>query len=528
MRFFRWALLAVLLSILGMAVYQTMLWYGFWGNLNDSQVKTLDDDDQEIAFIEPATSIDDWGRLVSAVKLLQIDWPKINPKLPTLTISDAAAFPKRTADVPEIALALTTAPHPTLRLRWYKITGEHDAASWIRKLQGRKRPPLAILGGATSDRAVRMAQALQATYPNAGQPSPVFLITTATSEKTAEDKLLIDEYPERSFRYSFTNKKMVEALLKFVKQTPDLWVTKSGPPPAAARMHTIVWKDERYSQDLNELFADEFKKVLPKGEFNPEGSIPYSVGDFFQPSPLEQYMVGLLLSEEIAPQSFLVLPTQSVRMRRFLINLYQRSPRDARNLAILNGDAISFNTVYRDRDVLWNILDVPYSLVFFSHRNPIDRAAGFRRTEEVRDDFADVFPQRSTTGTHDVLLYRDILESVLYAAYDAHGNLLGDSLKLRERLRATAWYQPPPDRREAARVCNTELHAFEPRPAPFFTRKGNRSRDTGEHIVWVKPNFTEDRVDLTSQISVWSMLPDTQGAEWKVVESFPAKYNQNR
>ena len=54
-----------------------------------------------------------------------------------------------------------------------------------------------------------------------------------------------------------------------------------------------------------------------------------------------------------------------------------RSLPDARNLVILNGDAIAFNAVYRDRDVVWNILDLPYSLVFFSHRNPIDRAAGF-------------------------------------------------------------------------------------------------------------------------------------------------------
>ena len=76
----------------------------------------------------------------------------------------------------------------------------------------------------------------------------------------------------------------------------------------------------------------------------------------------------------VTPNSFLVLPTQTVRMRRFLINLQRRSPAVARNLVVLNGDAISFDAIFRDRDVAWNILDVPYSLVFFSHRNPIDRA----------------------------------------------------------------------------------------------------------------------------------------------------------
>ena len=70
MRLFRYALTAVLIVILGVAIYQTMLWLGVWGNPNDSQVKALDDGDQEIALIEPATSTDDWGRLVTALKLL--------------------------------------------------------------------------------------------------------------------------------------------------------------------------------------------------------------------------------------------------------------------------------------------------------------------------------------------------------------------------------------------------------------------------------------------------------------------------
>ena len=79
MRIFRWALIAILFVILGTAVYQTMLWLGVWGGGYDSQVKPLDGGDQEIAFIEPATSIDEWGRLVTALQLMEMDWPKINP-----------------------------------------------------------------------------------------------------------------------------------------------------------------------------------------------------------------------------------------------------------------------------------------------------------------------------------------------------------------------------------------------------------------------------------------------------------------
>ena len=59
MRLIRYALSAVLIVILGMAIYQTMLWLGYWGNRNESQVKPLADGDQEIALIEPATSSDE-------------------------------------------------------------------------------------------------------------------------------------------------------------------------------------------------------------------------------------------------------------------------------------------------------------------------------------------------------------------------------------------------------------------------------------------------------------------------------------
>lgn len=559
MRLFRYALVAILFIIFGVAIYQTLWQLGVWGDPTESQVRSLEDDDQEIAFIEPATSTDDWGRLVTAVKLLEQDWPKINPSMPALQIGLSDAFPSLTAAVPEIVLSMSATPPQRLRLRWYKISGEHDAASWIRKLNARARPPLAIIGGATSDRAVRLARALQATYPEPDRPSPVFLITTATAEKTAEEKPLINEYAQRSFRFSFTNQRMVESLLKFVQQTPNLGVHKTVDPqvlagavasmvgaggsmhslavlssfsdlqPPSHTMHAVYWQDERYSKDLTDLFANEFKNRYPNGSFIDEGGILYSVGDFFHPAPLEQNAVGTFLAAPIAPHSFLVLPTQTVRMRRFLINLRQRSPLDARNLVILNGDAISFHSVFRDRDVVWNIFDLPYSLVFFSHRNPIDRRAGFTDVRNGRADADNAFPQRTTSGTHDILLYRDLLEALLYAGYD-QGQLVGDSLEFRTRMRATCWYQPAMEKvnGESARVCNPRAHTLDAKVRPFFSKAGDRKRDTGEHIVWVKPNFTEDRVDLTSTISVWSMIPDTRGDAWRLVESFNVEYNQNR
>ena len=568
MRLFRWVLMAVLLIILGMALYQTLLWLGVWGNAGESQVKALDDDDQEIALIEPATNIDDWGRLVTALRLIERDWRSINPALPGLRVELDGAFPRLTADVPEIVIGLAETPGRHLRLRWYKISGEHDADSWVRKLNARARPPLAVIGGGTSDRAVRLAGALQLTYPQPEQPSPVLLITTATAEKVDGDVPLIDVYHGRSFRFSFTNQKMVEALLQFVQHrrfaedqswARNLWVSKPADPLALTSavagmvgrgdfwhswgilrgyphlqpytMHAVSWEDERYSKDMTQLFVQEFKKRYPIGEFFQDGSIRYGIGGFFHPSPLEQDAVGTFLASPtpVTPHSFLVLPTQTVRMRRFLINLRQRSPLDARNLVILNGDAIPFHAVYRDRDVIWNILDLPYSLLFFSHRNPIDHAAGFTWTPDDRAEAIDAFPQRTTTGTQDILLYRDLFEALLYAAYD-QGALISDPLRVGQRLRKTRWRLPPLERAglESPRVCNAEIHGDDARHRPFFDEQGNRRSHTGEHIVWVKPNFYEERVDLTGKISVWTVRPDRDDGAWGLVEAFDATYNQSR
>src|SRR5207249_2608992 len=133
-------------------------------------------------------------------------------------------------------------------------------------------------------------------------------------------------------------------------------------------------------------------------------------------------------------------------------------------------------------------------------------------------------------GTHDILLYRDILEALLYAVAD-QGKLVGDPLQVRERLGATVWSQPPLARaqEEQPRLRNRLVHEPTGESRKFFSTLGNRRRDTGEHIVWVKPNFIDDnRVDNTSKISVWSMVPNSNGDSWKQVESFDVKYNQNR
>lgn len=552
MRLFRWALVAGLVIVFGVAIQQSLLWLGVGGNLNESQVKTLEDGDQEIAFIEPATSTDDWGRLITAAQLLEHNWTKVNPSLARLKVSLDGAFPPLTAAVPELAFAFE-GTKSKLRLRWYKISGEHDAASWVQKLHDRKPQPLAVIGGATSDRAIKLAYALRNSYDGREPPvepnvnAPVYIITTATAEETRSKKPVMSVYKSRTFRFSFTNQTMVESLLQFANRrqiTPDhdwarnLWVHKGAeaetlnaaiagtivtPRLQPYSMYTFSWLDERYSLDMADSFQRNFRNRYPLGEFHPAAPITSGIGGFNQPAPEEQITVDTFLAHPSKPHSFLALPTQTVRMRRFLINLRQRSEQTARNLVVLNGDAISFHTIYRDRDVMWNILDLPYSLVFFSHRNPVDASAGFREEKELGNHKNGAFPPPSTSGTHDLLLYQDIFEALLYAIHDG-SNLWRDPQAIRTRLRSTCWRQADGKALRQPRVGNALVHKDKSRL--LFDADGDRQRHTGEHVVWLKPNFTGDIVDLRSKLSVWTIDADENSRLWHLVDDIDVSYNQ--
>jgi hypothetical protein len=253
------------------------------------------------------------------------------------------------------------------------------------------------------------------------------------------------------------------------------------------------------------------------------GSLPHSIGDVYQPNAAETLSVHLFLSRNPPPpRSILVLPASAQRMRRYLNLLCQLAPHAARNLVVVNGDDINFNNVYRDRDFAWNALDLPVPLVFFAHRNPVDREAGVawpfdwqRREEEGK--------KRTTTGTHDMLLFRDIVEAMLYAAFE-DGHLLGDAERVRDRLRHSTWRGAPVDRVQNALVPR----AGSPSGTPLFHHDGDRRSGTGEHIVCLRPNFLapDDRLDAQRPctISIYRLDPVATPA-WRLLERKSPPYN---
>lgn len=537
---FRIVPIALLVCTAVLAVYLTLLGSGLLGQpLLD--VKEVPAGQQEIAWLMPATSGTNWERFVAAVIHLREQWPKTFPHAPRLRARLANAFPEQTAEVPELALYMEGKESQKLLIRWYKFSSNYDMKNWLDKLARRSTPPLAIIGGDTSDRALETAIALEEMRKSWLGPAPLFLLTTATADRYFPDAIreenltgdafpkLIDVYRGRTFRFSFTNTRMANAVIDFVRTHPTVWSheERDWSVLAAATLasnnawgvvanlaskrlfnsvflYTLAWSDDRYSLDL----ADRFRHVFANRYYGKDehlrkincdrDSIPYGVGDYFQPNPREADAAGLFLTRnrQFSNQNqLLVLPTGTQRARRFLRTLCRMAPREMDNVVVISGDSIVFNHVFRDRDLAWNILDMPVPLVFFSHRNPVDHEAGFCEQMKSKD-------VACHSGTQDVLLFSDLISAITQALLQ-DGRLLGNADEFEIRLRATLWRDGRVENPNFVKSSGGE---------PLFDDDGDRRDGTGEHVVWLKPLIASGRTMMQAIISVWHMEDD----EWQL------------
>lgn len=538
-----------LLLVLGLA---TAMYVGVRGIVSSAvaDVKEVPSGSQEIAWIAPATSSDSWERLVAAVKFVQSQWTGAAVSRGKLEVSLDNAFLDLTAEVPEIALS--PSKNARLLIRWYKLSGDNDARQWIAKLSKRAPAPLAIIGGDSSDRALTLARLLEEHRDQWVGAAPLFLITTATAERYFPGEVqagdvdhatwpkLMSIYQGRSFRFAFTNTSMVKSVLDFVRENPYVCAAKNSEPQVLAGtvalgdafgslsmlhaagylqpffLYTLAWWDDGYSKDLAEtflrVFSDEARGARDRPMANTYNDyVAYSTGEYNQPNPREEMAVGLYLANNARfrdQHQLLALPTAAQRARRFLRTLCRRAPTEVRNAVVLTGDAISFNNVYRDRNVAWNIQDMPVPLVFFSHRNPIDAAAGFGKTESGS-------AHGNATGTHDLLIHADILRAILLAVVDDAGGLNADTGAILNRLRLARW---------------STRHGAPSRDAEgllFFDADGNRRPGTGEHVVWLKPTYDGNRSLPEAVITVWSLQQTRTGAAWRL-SSEPLRVRYDR
>lgn len=488
---------------------------GFWAARlllrSDSRLPSLRVGDQEVAWIHAATSGSTWERFVAGILRVGREWPQVQ-------IDDRNAFLEQTTAVPEVVIGFPGVSGK-LHIRWYKLTSETDNTYWVRRLAQRARPPLAFIGGGTSERAVELARALveQKSWPGA---APLLLITTATANTlyldpaTANDPAaggpisLMDVYKDRSFRFCFTNRQMAQAVVDFLWSQPDL-KPLGDPMPALASVAepalnpwgavsllgvhateclpaatALEWDDDPYSIDLSREFHMAFHQPeLPRMIVKDTRSIPCSVGGYFRPNAWEAQAAEFLLDglrDAPLERQVLILPASAAPARRVLRAVTGVRPLAGRSLVAVTGDSININNVYRDSDLVWNSRTLPIPLVFFTHQNPgawdpID--AG--QSAAHADSTALLLPPN---GTDDVLLSRDLVRVLIESAFPDSGvgprRLIDSAEELAQKFRG--------------------------RQPPFFDAAGDRLGGYGEHVVVLRPQFAGGAPVLASAtLEIW-------------------------
>jgi hypothetical protein len=473
---------------------------GFWRQPAAADVLPVPPGDQEIAWIETADGKEGWqdfvtGALDARERLRSDGWPDID-------VDTRNSSREETTAAPEITLRVTPGG-PGLRVRWYKVSSVAGYADWVRKLSERDPPPLAFIGGSSSDTAVVLARALRQQNPEQENPrAPLLLLTYATAVQVpplrgegSMDRAvpferwgkLMDEYPGRSFRFCFTNEQMAETVVDFVWNQEDLR------PASPIPIYAPRWRNLPYSADL----AERFTKVLCRPDREPcmdepmTNTLPFSVGDFDSPNPPEAALCQKLAAEfAAAPERrrLLILPTEMAPGHRFLKGLCDASPSAARNLVVLTGDSIGFNDVYRDRDTSWNAQDLPVQLVFFAHRNP---TRGWTPADRLYGHAKDELSLEIVT--------RLVNASFATDAGQGPAALVAGANELRARLLQR-----------------------------YFNADGERKEGSGERVCWLKPRFEASRVLPEATLEVWSRRPAEAGSgrhwEWTRRDTLPINY----
>jgi hypothetical protein len=505
--------------------------------------------DHEIAWLYPAINATNWERFVTAVRR---SGERLRSDYPDLRVEDGpAAFPAQSTATPEVALSWPASKR-RLVFRWYKLTSDWKTRDWALALMRRRPPPLAIIGGSTSDAARELAIHLHDAAANVPEAErPLLLLSTATADfvpQENEESPGIDPaaatkvelsrlYGGHTFRYCFTNQQMAGAITQFIWQRDDL-------RPDTDPVHVVRWHDDTYSRDLMHGYLDALQRIATReaiadwvwaSGFAANGSlaglgaggfpvhhagangsnfrmalqptpqlIDSSVGTFLTPNRFEAQVAQDLLDLAMArPQRrpLLIVTGQAMPSRRFLRAMVRLAPDYVRRFVVATGGAISFNTVYRDRQVAWPVQDLPFPLVFFCHNDPVDPEAGFQFPRESVDP-SDV--GTSTTGTDDVLLNGEIVES-LARSFARDGAFSPDADDLAQRLIQVSSHDGK---------LGFDLTGQTGRR--LFRDNGNRRTGTGEHVVCVLPHIEGGKILPQATIEVWVRHYRATGSVWEL------------
>ncbi len=480
---FRWVILVALICL--PVAFLAFDWHvpGFRETTVVAEPLPVPDGDQEMAWLHTTTANTTWERFVTG-------WLRARRTIPDLQVDSSNAFLDSTTGVPELVLGMK-GRDGQLRIRWYKLQNDIGAADWVRALAERDRPPLAIIGGGSSDRAVDLAKAMEAQRDWRGD-RPALFVTTATAGNVSpeSDTRLIDLYAGRSFRFCFNNRQMADAVLDFVDQSPDLRpavteltslqavasaaVAHPKPPRYRPHVFSVQWYDDPYSTDLHEQFSKSLHARADARDGNQTAfqldryGIPFSVGGFIRPNPQEEETAKRIAVElrGLPPQrSMLILPAATQPARRLLQAIVERSQRLSRRLVVVTGDGIPVNALLRDGDFAWRAGAMPVPLVLFTHNDPIAWDDGIR------------WPRGDSNTTEEFMHFAEMARIIGEGCYPPSGGMVDRSDDLIARLH---------DRRPA-----------------FFDSTGDRLQGTGEFVVTLLPRDDAEGARGTAQLSVW-------------------------
>lgn len=467
-------------------------------------VRPVPPGDQEIAWLHMPTAYETWDNFLRGLKRVEF-----SGAIPHLYVDDSRAYPQRTTAVPEVVVGRSDRAG-RLHFRWYKVTDTLSQSRWMELLLQRSPPPLAVIAGWSSDRAVELAEVLRsAPHPH----KPALLLTAATAEQIAVDvsmtgpagPRLIAIY-DKTFRFCFSNRQMAEALTDFLLNEPSLrpqggieplvlaiGTAHRDPAAALAALWTpevpafaIDWQDDPYSLDLSFHLRYELNRRTPATLGAPRlvlirSQIPFSTGPIHQPNAAESDAVLHILQHLPPPpqRTLLLLPTVTAPARRVLRALAQEQSEIGEQIVAVIGDGITVNTLFRDREVAWPISALSIPVVLFTHADPCawdptDNASSSPSGYALPTPAAGEL--RSTT--EDIEHFRRLCEVLLTAAYrDEPAALAEDAEQLCQFLRT--------------RQCH------------FFDTEGNRRGGSGEHIVVLRPSpsgATDPTVEGTLEV----------------------------
>jgi hypothetical protein len=138
----------------GLVLVSLLMWWLVSRQGGGLTVPALSSQEQEIAWLMPATNRPNWDRFLEAARLL------VAHSGGELSWASDPVLARGSRDIPGFALARRNGTG-RLWFRWYKLTSDYSAEHWLAGLLRRRPKPLAVLGGNTSDRALELARLLR-------------------------------------------------------------------------------------------------------------------------------------------------------------------------------------------------------------------------------------------------------------------------------------------------------------------------------------------------------------------------------